>query len=191
MAAETEYDASLTDRLRAELDGMGDSSPEEDSRIGRLIGRLEGEFRTLISEPARRERTLDFLRGPGRPGPPPATVPSKAAVGPLRRALNEMVTMSSRLDQATDPSEGFSLAESVAQQGHEMAYVVEGFLSALDPMDTTAGRFHRLVTFLSQLIRNAVAKMRAFAHLLHVTSFSVTFATTPPGIAVTFNFDTA
>lgn len=98
--------------------------------------------------------------------------------------------MSSRLDSAAEPSEGFSVAETVASTAHEWAHIVEGFLSALDPSDAISSRFHRLVAYLGQLIRNAVAKMQAFAKLLGVSSFSVAFATAPPNVTVTFTFGT-
>ncbi|MCI4352633.1 MAG: hypothetical protein L3K14_04515 [Thermoplasmata archaeon] len=189
MATEPDYDAALTSRIQAELDGMGGPLPEERSRVGVLIGRLEGDFRSLISEPTRREKTLAFLRGPAAAGVRPTTASSGPSAGPLRGALNQMVSLSTRLDQSTDPAEGFSLAESVAQQVHEISNIVEGFLPSLDPADAMAGGFHRLVALMSQLIRNAVAKMRTFANLLGVSSFSVTFYTTPPQVSVTFNFD--
>lgn len=188
MAMQPDYDGSLTSRIQAELDGMGESTLEERNWIGGLIGRLEGEFRALLAEPARRERTLAFLRGPVTEGPRSATAPSAPAAGPLRASLKEIATLSTRLDQTTDPSEGFSVAESVAQRVHDLANVVEGFLPSLDPADAMAGGFERLVALMSQLIRNAVAKMRTFAHLLNVSSFSVTFYTTPPQVSVTFNF---
>ncbi|MCI4347933.1 MAG: hypothetical protein L3J97_04865 [Thermoplasmata archaeon] len=189
MAMQSDYDDSLTSRIQSELDGMGESSLEERNWIGGLIDRLEGEFRTVISDPNRRERTLAFLRGPGTASPRTAPSASSPRVGPIRGSLKELVTLSTRLDQATDPSEGFSLAESVAQRVHDIAYIVEGFLPSLDPADAMVGGFQRLAALMSRLIRNAVAKMRTFAQLLHVSSFSVTFSTTPPQVSVTLNFN--
>jgi hypothetical protein len=190
MAAADTYDGSLTNRIKAELDQLGGASDQEQAQLRRLIGRLEGEFRHLIQDPPRRERTLAFLVGPGSKGPAGAE-PSGPSVGPLRGALNEIADLSARLDGTSDPSEGFAVAESVADRAHQIGHTVEGFRAALDPAEALTDGFHRLTAFLSQLIRNAVAKMQAFARLLHVSSFSVTFATMPPQVSVTFTFDTS
>lgn len=186
MALAAEYDSSLTNRIRTELEQSGGPTGEERGEISRLVGRLEGEFRQLLADPDRRIRTLSFLGGP--PTDVVTTMPQQSA-GPFRAALREIADLSSRLDRSADPSEGFTLAESVADRAHQIGHTIEGFLTALDPADAITRGFHRLVVLVSQLIRNAVAKMREFAHLLHVSSFSVTFATTPPQVSVTFSFE--
>lgn len=191
MAAGTEYDTTLTSRLRAELDGLGVASEDERSRLSQLVARLEEDVRLWLSDPPRRARTLDFLRGPGPGTGKAASRAGTLAPGPLRGTLRELELLSDRLDQAGDPSDGFNVAETVAQRAHEVAHTLEGLLSAIDPSDALAAGFHRLAWLLGQLIRNAVAKMRAFAQLLGVTSFSLTFATTPPQLSVTFSFGTS
>jgi hypothetical protein len=182
-----EYDAALSTRIRTELREMSGPSKESHSELTGLLARLEGEFRHLLAEPDRREKTLAFLRGaPGGPPTPGATSPP---VGdPVRRSLEEMATMSSRLDTTTDPSEGFSFAEGVARRAHELARALDGALSALNPSEAISSAFHRLGALLSRLIRNAVAKMREFARLLGVSSFSLAFASDPPCVTATFTF---
>jgi hypothetical protein len=188
MAAVQEYDSGLTSRIRAELERTGTPTDQERDQLRRLVERLEGEFHHLVTEPARRERTLAFLERP-RAGIGAARPTTSA--GPVGGTLREIADLSARLDASADPSEGFALAEGVADRAHQIGHTVEGFLSALDPADAITSRFHGLVALVSQLIRNAVAKMREFARLLHVSAFSVTFATTPPQVSVTFTFGTS
>jgi hypothetical protein len=187
MLSSPEYDASLSARIQAELSRVSGPSPESRSALAGLIARLEGEFRHLLSEPDRREKTLAFLRGTSS-GTPPPSGGSPPVGDPVRRSLEEMATMSSRLDTATDPSEGFSFAEGVARRAHEIARALDGALSALDPAEAISSAFHRLGALLSRLIRNAVAKMRDFAKLLGVSSFSLAFASDPPCVTATFTF---
>jgi hypothetical protein len=186
LAMVTDYDPSLTSRIQAELDRVGALTEEEQGQLTRLIERLEDEFRSLVSDPSRRDRTLAFLRSPSGFGARVGRAHPDG--GPLRRALHEMVDLSTRLDRTSDPTEGFAVAESVADRAHLVAHTVEGFLGALDPADAISSGFHRLAAFISQLIRNAVNKMREFAEMLHVSSFAVTFATVPPQVSVTFTF---
>jgi hypothetical protein len=185
MATADPYDGSLTRRIQDELDRSGGPSDQERAQLRRLVERLEGEFRHLIAEPDRRDRTLAFLQSHATRG---GLAPLVASPGPLGGTLREIADLSSRLDSSADPSEGFALAESVADRAHQIAHTVEGFLGALDPADAITNDFRRLVGLVSQLIRNSVAKMQAFARLLHVSSFSVTFATMPPQVSVTFTF---
>lgn len=159
------YDADLTTRIRAEFGQLARAAPEEASELARLWDRLNGEFQGLRSG-----------AGSTRPLPGP---------------LGEIAELSARLDTAEDPSEGFVLAEGVADRAHRLAQTLEGFRAALDPAPAITDAFHRLAGLLSQLIRNALEKMRAFAHLLHVSSFTVTFASTPPQVSVAFTFDPA
>gem|GEM_PF-2851299 len=187
MAADPEYDATLTARIRAELDEMGAPTAKEGSELERLIDRLDGEFRRLFADPSRQKRTAEFLRAPAGTSRPGAGLPGSSA-DPVRRTLGEIATMSSRLDSTTDASEGFAVAESVARRAHELSHTIEGFFSALDPAEAITTGFRRLGTLLSQLIRNAIAKLRAFARLLGISSFSIAFATLPPEFTVTFTF---
>ena len=182
-----EYDPTLSARIRSELDSLASTSDDRRSQLAGLIARLEGEFHRLLSEPNRRERTLGYLRGATVP-PLAARAPAPGDGDPVRRSLEEMSAMSSRLDSASDPSGGFAFAEGVARRAHEIAQAVDGALSALDPKEAISAAFHRLVTLLSDLIRNAVAKMRAFARLLGVSSFSLAFASDPPCLTATFTF---
>ncbi|MCI4328510.1 MAG: hypothetical protein L3K01_00310 [Thermoplasmata archaeon] len=179
------YDTDLTTRIRAEFDERSLAAPEEASELARLWGRLNGEFQGLLSDPIRRERIRALLQ------PPSSGTPSAGSARPLPGLLGEIAELSARLDGSDDPSEGFVLAESVADQAHLLAHTVEGFRAALDPAAAITDAFHRFAALLSQLLRNAIEKMRAFAHLLHVTSFTVTFASTPPQVSVAFTFDPA
>jgi hypothetical protein len=188
MPTNSDYDGSLTTRIQGELDRWGRPDPDSQKQLARLIARLEGDFRAFLADPGRRERTLAFLKDSSSKRDPPAPRGTAPPTGPIPRVLAEAAALSARLDQPADPSEGFSLAESVAQRAHEIAHSVEGFLDALDPADGLSDGFRRLGTLLSQLIRNAVERMREFARVLGVSSFSVTFGTAPPQISVTFNF---
>jgi hypothetical protein len=183
------YDSDLTTRIRAEIDRLAQPPAGEAGELARLWGRLNGEFRSILSDPIRRDRIAAFLKvqSPGSP----AASPSSGAARPLPGPLGEIAELSARLDGVEDPSEGFVLAESVADRAHLLAHTVEGFRAALEPAEAITDAFHRFAALLSQLIRNAVEKMRAFAHLLHVSSFTVTFGTAPPQVSVAFTFDTA
>jgi hypothetical protein len=187
MIPSTEYDGALSAQIQSELTAWGGPTPERRSQLAALIAHLEGDLRHLISHAETREKTLDFLKGPpGTPGGPAAG--SVAGDDPVRRSLEEMASMSSRLDTTTEPSEGFSFAEGVARRAHEIARALDGALAALDPKEAISSAFHRLGALLSRLIQNAVAKMRAFAKLLGVSSFSVAFASDPPCVTATFTF---
>ena len=187
MIAAPGYDASLSAQIRTELNALGEPTPESRSQLTGLIARLEGEFRHLLADPGGREKTIAFLRG-SPVGVSPLGAPPPPAGDPVRRSLQEMAAMSSRLDTTTDPSEGFSFAEGVARRAHEIARAVDGALSALDPKEAIGSAFHHLGALLSRLIRNAVAKMREFARLLGVSSFSLAFASDPPCVTATFTF---
>jgi hypothetical protein len=182
------YDSDLTTRIRAELDQLTQAAPGEANELARLWGRLNGDFRSILSDPIRRDRIAAFLKVPS-PGLPAAS-PTSSSARPLPGPLGEIAELSARLDGVEDPSEGFVLAESVADRAHLLAHTVEGFRAALDPAAAITDAFHRFAALLSQLIRNAVEKMREFAHILKVSSFTVTFASTPPQVSVSFTFDT-
>ena len=79
-------------------------------------------------------------------------------------------------------------AETVARRTHEIGRLLEGLSSALDPADAITDAFHRLAALVSRLLRNAVARLKAFGALLGVTSFSIAFAVPPPQVWLTFNF---
>jgi hypothetical protein len=182
-----EYDRTLSDQIRQELGSLGPPSPDHRSQLAALIARLEHEFRSFLSDPARRSRTLDFLRGSAE-GTPSGGGPDASVGEPVRRSLEEMSSMSSRLDSVSDASQGFSFAEGVVRRAHEIARDLDGALAALDPKQEIAAEFHRLALLVSRLIRNAVAKLREFARLLGVSSFSLAFASDPPCVTVTFTF---
>jgi hypothetical protein len=184
MTGDAPYDSSLTGKVRQQLETLGTPTPQEESELERLIGRLEVEFRHLFEDPVRQERTLDFLRGTAR-SPSYQVAPSQGA---LRDTYGELIALSSQLDTTGDPSEGFLVGERVGQRAHELAHTVEGFLPALHPGEFITEGFHRLIALLSKVIQNAVAKIQAFAKLLGVSSFSVAFATAPPVLTVTLTF---
>ena len=187
MAAPDTYDASLTVEIRRALEGLAEATDEERSRLAELIGRVEERIRSLRPAADRLERTLAFLRGPPFPGASNVG-PSEPRPDPVRRTLAEMAELSGRLDAGTEPTTGFFAAEGVARRAHELAHAVSGALEALDPTDLLADGFHRVMGFLSRLLRNAVARIRAFARALGIASFSVALSSLPPEVTVTFTF---
>jgi hypothetical protein len=184
MPAPPNYDDKLTEDLRSELDSLKDASEEETSQVAGLIDRLDGEFRQLFEDASHHDRVLAFLRGNSR-APAFASSPSK---GPVRDTFLEMASLSSRLDQTAEPSEGLAAAESVGRRAHELIHTIESFLPALEPKDIITQLFHRLSTYLSRLIQNVVAKIREFAQRIDATSFSLGFTVPPPSFTVTLNF---
>jgi hypothetical protein len=178
------YDEKLTDDLHSELASLKDVSVEETSEMARLVERLDGEFRKLFEDSPHHDRVMGFLKGVTQ-APALASAPSK---GPVRDALLEMASMSSRLDQTQEPSEGLATAESVGRRSHELIHTIESFLPALRPTDVITGLFHRLSAFLSRMIQNVVAKIGEFAKLIDATSFSIGFTIPPPSFTVTINF---
>jgi hypothetical protein len=179
-----DYDGQLTEDLRSELASLKEMSVEESSELSRLLVRLDGEFRKLFDDSPHYDRVMAFLKGIAR-APAPANAPSK---GPVRDTLLEMVSMSSRLDQTDEPSEGLATAEGVGRRTHELIHTMEGFLPALRPTEIISGFFHRVSAYLSRLIKNVVVKIREFAKRIDATSFSIGFTIPPPSFNVTINF---
>jgi hypothetical protein len=184
MSYPPDYDDKLTDDLHSELASLKEVSVEETSEMGRLVERLDGEFRKLFEDPPHRDRVMAFLKGITQ-APALASAPSK---GPVRDTLIEMASMSSRLDQTEEPSEGLATAESVGRRSHELVHTIESFLPALRPTEIITGLFHRVSAYLSRLIKNVVAKIREFAKRIDATSFSIGFTIPPPSFTVTINF---
>lgn len=182
-----DYDPSLSDQIRTELSAASGGAGESRPGLGAVIGRLESDLGHPLSDSGRRERILAFLHGAPSDRPPPSGSPP-ADRGPVTRALQEMSSMSLRLDSAPGGPDGFSVAVGVARRAHELAWLVDGAISALDPKDAIAAAFHRLAALLSRLIGNAVAKLREFAKRLGVSSFSLAFASDPPCVTATFTF---
>jgi hypothetical protein len=184
MTSAPEYDGKLTDDLRSELASLEQLSGEETSELNRLLERLDGEFRKLFEDSPHHDRVTAFLKGISR-APALASAPSK---GPVRDTLYEIASMSSWLDGTQEPSEGLATAETVGRRSHELVHTIESFLPALRPGEVITDLFHRISAYLSRLIKNVVAKIRAFAALLDATSFSIGFTIPPPSFTVTINF---
>lgn len=187
MASDSEYDPTLTRRAQADLEAMGVPSAEERSELSTLFRRLEGDLQRRLSDDTWRERTLGYLGGP-QSGKADSRGEGASEGEPIRRTLKEVVGMSARLDALSDPSEGLAAAQTAAERAHTLAHTVEGLLSALDPADAITSAFRRLIAYLGQLLRNALARIKEYAKRLGVSSFSVALSSAPPGITVTFTF---
>ena len=184
MTFPSDYDEKLTADLRAELDRLDQASDQEVSELGRLVERLDGEFRRLFEDPSHHDRATGFLTRSSKSSAAAGSLPK----GPVRETLDEVASMSSRLDQVAEPSEGLAAAESVGRRSHELLHTIESFLPALRPTDILSGLFHRVTAYLDRLLRNVVAKIGAFAKSIDATSFSLGFTIPPPSFTVTINF---
>jgi hypothetical protein len=184
MPDESPYDEKLTAALQSELDSRGGVSAQETTGLGRLVERLEGEFRRLFDDDEHRDRVVGYLRGVAKL-PQLTATPSQ---GPVRETLVEMVSMSSRLDQTAEPSEGLATAETVGRRAHELLHTIESFLPALRPSELITDAFHRLSAYLSRLIKNVVVRVRQFAKSVDATSFSIGFSLPPPSFSVSLTF---
>lgn len=188
MAEPPEYDATLTQRLREELDRLEASGASALGALTSAVDRIERRARSLLSGHDL-DRLLDFLHPPLPETASPPPVPSGIhAAHPMVRSLTEMLGLSRQLDGVDDPTRGLSVGEHVARRAHALARALDGALAALDPAEAAAKALHRLLSYASELVRNAVARIRQFALRLGVTSFSVTLASVPPELSVTFTF---
>ncbi len=185
MSAPAEYDTELSERIRGALSGLAPSGRSALGSILEELERLERQVRARVVEPGERDRQLAFL-GRGSTG----EGGSGLVRDPARRALSDMLDLSQRLDRTAEPDEGLAISEHVLRRAHGLARTVEGILAALDPADLLAESFGHLLGLLSRLVRNALARLRAFAARLGITSVSVTFASLPPELSVTLSFGT-
>lgn len=106
----------------------------------------------------------------------------------MSRSASEMIELSGQLDSATEPTRALAIGEHVARRAHEVAHTLEALLSAVDPGDPLSDPLHHLIAFASELLRNALARIREFAKTLGISSVSVTLATFPPEFEITFTF---
>jgi hypothetical protein len=184
------YDEGLSQRIEAELQllqvlGGGPRGHEIREFFGRIelrLGDLFGREPDSISEsPLPPVVSTAATVGPPavRPSAPPRSIP---------RWLREILGWSKALDLATDPADGLALAQSVVIRVQSISARLYHVVSLLDPSAELASHFHRFYTFLSQLLKNALVKVRKFAEHLGVTSVQVLFQSTPPDISVTFTF---
>ncbi len=180
MSDERPYDRQLTADLHAEITAWGEPSEAETQELRQLLGRLEGEFRSILEDSAHPDRIVGFLRGI-----PPGTGGLRAASkGPVRDTLVELVSLSSQLDQTVEPAEGFASAERVGHRAHELVHTIERLIPALRPSDGITGLIHDLSAFLARLIGNVVARIREFAKRIGATAFSIDFSFPPPSFSV-------
>ena len=160
MARRTAYDSGLTARL-------------ESAQRGAAAG-VEGSGRAPASAP---------------PGTTVRAASGDEAIDPLlREALSELIDWSRRLDLETDPTRGFGLAQAATLRAQTLSERARLMLTSSPLATRFEGGLADLLAHLAGLMRNALVRMQEFAHELGVESFSVTVASTPPGVSVTFTF---
>lgn len=188
MSAAEPYDPTLTDRLREGLATL--ANPPEPSRetMRAAFGRLEARVRSLLPAPEV-ERVLAVLH-PTSSSEAPSPLPTTAVrtPEPMSRSASEMMELSRQLDAVSEPTQALAIGERVARRAHEIARGVDGLLTAMAPGELLSDPLHRVLAFASELLRNALARIRQFAAALGVSSVSVTLATLPPEFEITFTF---
>lgn len=188
MAAEPEYDLTLTVRLLDELAHLEPATGPAAEALRSAVDRIEGRLRTFLAG-----HDLDRALALLRPAPAAArdgTGEGPRPVGPLGAPLLDLLAMSRQLDQVDETTQGLAIGEHVARRAHETARALDGVLKALDPAEGIAKAFHRVLAYASELLRNALARIRQYARRLGVTSVSVTLASLPPEVSITFSFGT-
>ena len=161
MAKKTGYDSGLTTRLEAALREVGSGSGDSGSAAG-----PRGAPSAAV-ESASSDQAIPSLLG---------------------EVLPELVEWSRRLDSESDPNRLFALAQAAALRSQSVAERARLLLSTSPLESRFGGALSELLTHLTGLTRNALARMEEFAHGLGVESFSVTITSTPPGVSVTFTF---
>ena len=106
----------------------------------------------------------------------------------LQELLPEVTAWSEHLDAPTDPTQGFSLAQAALQRGQTLGERIRLYLSSSPIGHRFESALAGLESMLASLMRNALVRMEQFAKEMGVSSFSVTLSSSPPGVAVTFNF---
>ena len=184
MPDERPYDRQLTDDLNTEITARGEPTEAETHELRQLADRLEGEFRQIFEDPSHQDRAVGFLRGIAHSS---GAMPP-ASRGPLRDTLVEIASLSARLDQTAEPSEGLAAAERVGRRAHELAHTIESLIPALRPSDAITGFIHRLSAFLSRLLDNVVARIREFAKRIGATAFTIDVSFPPPSFTIGLTF---
>ncbi len=179
MARTSRYDAGLTDRLREFQRVVGPATPAGPAPGGAAL--TEPGSAPLAAAGA------EQAPAEGPSGGPPSVVESEE-LNLLQELLPEIGAWSDQLDQASDPTQGFVLAQAAAIRAQSLGERIRTYLASVGPGRKLGGVLSKLLAFLATLTHNALARMEEFARELGVRSFSVTIASTPPGISVTFNF---
>jgi hypothetical protein len=186
METATPYDASLTPRLSDELELLRREEERSVDGVRRAIERVESRLREL---PGGREvaRWLAGLRpsepAAGRPDPSVTTGAHPASV-PLR----QLHGLSRQLDAVDHPGRGLAVGDHAARSAQELAGIVGHVLGALDPAEEVAKVLHRVLGYVSEVVRNALVRVRQFGEYLGVSSVAIGLATLPPELTVTFTF---
>lgn len=183
---EVEYDRTLTQRLEHELATWTAATDPAFAALKSTLDRIETRLRNLLSGHDL-ERALAFLRPPTF-GESAAGGSSALPHDPAARSLKQMLGMSRELDGVDDPVQGLTLGERVARRTHEVARALEPILEALDGGEAIATAWRRLLAYASELVKNAVTRIREFAVRIGVTSVAITLSSVPPEFSVTFTF---
>ncbi|MCI4362917.1 MAG: hypothetical protein L3K13_01235 [Thermoplasmata archaeon] len=188
MVAAEQYDETLTGRIR---DGVAtiEATPEASRETMReALERVERRVRALLPS-LEVERVLSLLHPAAPPGEPRAdrVTPSRGT-DPFSRSASEMLVLSGQLDTVGDPAQALTIGEHVARRAHELGRTLDRMLSALDSGELLSKPLHQLLAYASELIRNAIARIRQFAAALGVTSVAITLASLPPEFSITFTF---
>ena len=184
MAVEPEYDLTLTRRLEDELSHLEPATGPTAQALRTALDRIEARLGTFLAGHDL-DRALTLLR-PAPAEDSAGTGVAPRPTGPLAAPLLELLAMSRQLDQVDATTQGLAIGEHVARRAYEAARALDGVLKALDPAEAIAPAFHRILAYASELIRNAIARIRQFARRLGVTSVSVTLASLPPEVSITF-----
>ena len=186
VTAEPDYDSTLSQRLEQELTNWKSSTDPALAALRSTLDRVEGRMRSLLSGHDL-DRALEFLRPPTSDviG---STLAPNSLPDPAARSVREMLGMSQQLDAIDDPAQGLALGERIARRAHEVAQAMDQLLSALDPAEAISKAWHRVLAYASELVKNAVARIRQFALRIGVSSVAITLASLPPELSVTFTF---
>jgi hypothetical protein len=188
VSAAEQYDPTLTDRLREGLAALADPPESNRETTRAAFGRLEARIRSLLPAPEV-DRVLALLHPASTsdatsPGPTTAVRTPE----PMSHSASEMLELSRQLDAVSEPTQALAIGERVARRAHEIARGLDSLLTATAPGDLLSEPLHRMLAFASELVRNALARIRQFAAALGVSSVAVTLATFPPEFEITFTF---
>ncbi|MCI4346525.1 MAG: hypothetical protein L3K07_07235 [Thermoplasmata archaeon] len=188
MVAAEQYDDTLTGRIRDGAAAM-EATPESSRETMReALERVERRIQSLLPT-LEVDRVLSLLHPAASPGGSTADrVGPVRGTEPMSRSASEMLTLSRQLDEVQDPTQALTIGEHVARRAHELARTLDRMLSVLDSGELLSQSLHALLAYASQLIRNAIARIRQFAAALGVTSVAITLSTLPPEFSITFTF---